>query len=336
MKLSIPHRQALSDGRTSKSGQCDWALLTTASRHRRFASCKNPLRPQYVHSRLRHRHASIATQSPSTDARPGAAPEQLVDELLERIKNSDSGVGLHEEEEATVNKLINQLEAVGKQQEPRPLDNSLIFGNFGVAFSSTQQAPKQSGQPAGGGFRSKPGRLLFQTKELCQSIFKPNLATNKVAFALLGCIPGSIGLRGTFAPQGDEQDTVKVDFEPPTLSLPGGICLAVGPTSSVVLATTYLDKRVRLGRGGRGSSFVFTRGGPCESAGMEEIGLARTSALGYTVLLTLAATFCTVSFLLLSSGTMWSKVIAAPPALLGVAILFGLWLNIQFGTKSKQ
>ena len=191
MKLSLPHRQALSDGRTSKSGQCHWALLTTASRHRRFASCKNPVRPQYVHSRLRHRHASIATQSPSTDARPGAAPEQLVDELLERIKNSgevrqdsiqmcfriqhkvqsfsDSGVGLREEEEATVNKLINQLEAVGKQQvraavpvalasfdpqvircyamqEPRPLDNSLIFGNFGVAFSSTQQAPKQSGQ----------------------------------------------------------------------------------------------------------------------------------------------------------------------------------------------
>ncbi len=82
---------------------------------------------------------------------------------------SDSGVGLHEEEEATVNKLINQLEAVGKQQvraavpaapasfdaqvircyvmqEPRALDNPLIFGNFGVAFSSTQQAPKQSGQ----------------------------------------------------------------------------------------------------------------------------------------------------------------------------------------------
>lgn len=32
----------------------------------------------------------------------------------------------------------------------------------------------------------------------------------QVAFALMGCIPGSIGLRGTFAPQGDEQDTVKV------------------------------------------------------------------------------------------------------------------------------
>ena len=64
---------------------------------------------------------------------------------------------------------------------------------------------------------------------------------------------------------------MQVDFEPPRLSLPGGICLAVGPTSSVVLATTYLDKRVRLGRGGRGSSFVFTRGGPCESAGCQTI-----------------------------------------------------------------
>ena len=36
---------------------------------------------------------------------------------------------------------------------------------------------------AGGGFRSKPGRLFFQTTELCQSIFKPNLATNKVPLA---------------------------------------------------------------------------------------------------------------------------------------------------------
>jgi len=69
---------------------------------------------------------------------------------------------------------------------------------------------------------------------------------------------------------------------------------------------------------------------------MEDVGLARTSVLGYTILLTLAATFCAASFLLLSSGTVWSKVVAAPPALLGVAILFGLWLNIQFGTKSKR
>lgn len=32
----------------------------------------------------------------------------------------------------------------------------------------------------------------------------------QVGFAILGFISGSVGLRGTFAPQGDNKDTVKV------------------------------------------------------------------------------------------------------------------------------
>lgn len=32
----------------------------------------------------------------------------------------------------------------------------------------------------------------------------------QVGFAILGFISGSVGLRGTFAPEGDNQDTVKV------------------------------------------------------------------------------------------------------------------------------
>ena len=35
----------------------------------------------------------------------------------------------------------------------------------------------------------------------------------QVAFAILGFISGSVGLRGTFAPQGDNKDTVKVSTE---------------------------------------------------------------------------------------------------------------------------
>lgn len=31
-------------------------------------------------------------------------------------------------------------------QIPRPLDNPLIFGNFNVAFSSTQRTSEQNGQ----------------------------------------------------------------------------------------------------------------------------------------------------------------------------------------------
>ena len=48
----------------------------------------------------------------------------------------------------------------------------------------------------------------------------------------------------------------------PAPSLP---CL--GPPSSVQLTTTYLDERVRLGKGSRGSLFVFTRGGQADMAG---------------------------------------------------------------------
>jgi hypothetical protein len=46
-----------------------------------------------------------------------------------------------------------------------------------------------------------------------------------------------------------------------------GISLRIGPESSVVLTTTYLDERVRLGKGSRGSRFIFVRGGEAESAG---------------------------------------------------------------------
>jgi hypothetical protein len=40
-----------------------------------------------------------------------------------------------------------------------------------------------------------------------------------------------------------------------------------GPPSSVQLTTTYLDERIRLGKGSRGSLFVFTRGGAADEAG---------------------------------------------------------------------
>lgn len=58
----------------------------------------------------------------------------------------------------------------------------------------------------------------------------------------------------------------QVRFERPELVLPG-LALRIGPRSSVELATTYLDPRVRLGRGSRGSRFVFMRGGAADLAG---------------------------------------------------------------------
>ncbi len=59
----------------------------------------------------------------------------------------------------------------------------------------------------------------------------------------------------------------QVFFEPPKMTLGRDINLRIGPESSVQLTTTYLDERLRLGRGSRGSRFVFIRGGYADDAG---------------------------------------------------------------------
>ena len=56
-------------------------------------------------------------------------------------------------------------------------------------------------------------------------------------------------------------------FQPPCLHLGDDIDLAIGPKSSVVLTTTYLTPEVRIGKGSRGSLFVFTKGGEAATAG---------------------------------------------------------------------
>lgn len=180
---------------------------------------------------------------------------------------------------------IEKLEGVGKGQSP--LESQLLWGNYNVAYVS--MGKKQYGQPAGGRFRTGLGKFLFKTNALCQSIIRPNIVTNKIKISLFGFIPLSVGLRGTIVPE--DSKTVKVCFEPPVLSLPGGIHTRIGPPSSVVLTTTYLDEKVRLGLGSRGSRFVFSRGGTADVCSMETVGLERTSPLGIAIVVSLLGLF---------------------------------------------
>jgi hypothetical protein len=194
----------------------------------------------------------------------------------------DGGDAVPAEVRRRADACIAALELVGRGS--RPLEDPRIFGPYNVAYVSPGN--KQYGQPVGGRFRTGAGKLLFRTRGLFQGVFPPDVVTNKVAFSLFGCLPGAVGLRGRLVsvPQAeggrDEKDTAKVFFDPPVLSLPGGIHARIGPPSSVVLTTTYLDERVRLGRGSRGSLFVFTRGGAAEGAELPEVGLQRSSRGG--------------------------------------------------------
>ncbi|CAG9462155.1 unnamed protein product [Pedinophyceae sp. YPF-701] len=193
------------------------------------------------------------------------------------IKGTDRGADVEVTKRAAIDNILEELELRGQQQMPRPLDNNpLLWGNYEVAYTSA--GPAQNGAPAGGRFRGPLGRLLFRTRGLYQSVFEPSdpsdppTAVNKVEFSLLGFLPGWAGLRGKVEPEGaGNMDTVKVTFAPARVNL-FGLEMVLGKPSSVVLQTVYLDERVRLGRGSRGSLFVFRRGGAAESAGMETLG----------------------------------------------------------------
>lgn len=66
--------------------------------------------------------------------------------------------------------------------------------------------------------------------------------------------------RGT--PGGLSPRTVRADFDSPRIVVSGKrpwVSLSLGPKSNVVLDTPYCDDRIRIGKGSRGSFFVFVR-----------------------------------------------------------------------------
>ena len=58
-----------------------------------------------------------------------------------------------------------------------------------------------------------------------------------------------------------DEKWIKVVFEPPQLKL-GSLEFQFGGESEVQLEITYIDDKLRLGKGSRGSVFVFQRRKP--------------------------------------------------------------------------
>lgn len=50
------------------------------------------------------------------------------------------------EQRAEVDSLLDQLEQIGNIQQPRPLDNPLLFGHYNVAYTSSSRAQAEQGQ----------------------------------------------------------------------------------------------------------------------------------------------------------------------------------------------
>lgn len=53
---------------------------------------------------------------------------------------------MSQQQKEAVDATLEQLEAVGSQQQPRPLDNPSLYGNYNVAYTSTSRAQSERGQ----------------------------------------------------------------------------------------------------------------------------------------------------------------------------------------------
>ncbi|EPS61283.1 hypothetical protein M569_13514 [Genlisea aurea] len=177
---------------------------------------------------------------------PPTKKEDLVEEILSKVAETDRGVLLTRDEHKQVAEVA---EALQNYCIDDPVKSPLIFGEWDVLYCSNPTSP-------GGGYRSSIGRLVFKTKEMVQAVEAPDTVRNRVAFSLLGFLDGEVSLKGRLIAV--DGKWIRVVFEPPELKL-GGLELKYGGESEVELQITYIDDKIRLGKGSRGSLFVFRK-----------------------------------------------------------------------------
>ncbi|XP_076886693.1 putative plastid-lipid-associated protein 8, chloroplastic [Bidens hawaiensis] len=177
------------------------------------------------------------------------SPDQLAASIFSKVTQTDRGVTLTKEQHLQVAELTSEL---SKYCIDSPVTCPLIFGEWDVVYCSNPTSP-------GGGFRSGFGRLIFKTNEMIQAVEAPDIVRNKVSFSALGFLDGEVSLKGKLIVL--DQKWIKVVFEPPHLKL-GSVEFQFGGESEVQLEITYIDDKLRLGKGSRGSVFVFQRRKP--------------------------------------------------------------------------
>ncbi|VFQ94394.1 unnamed protein product [Cuscuta campestris] len=202
---------------------------------------RNPRRQHLSHLRRTPHASAISAASPAV-----SKPDVDVDSLFSKVLESDRGVLLTREDHRKVAEMVRELERFCVE---KPVNCPLIFGEWDVVYCSNPTSP-------GGLYRSAIGRLFFKTKEMIQVLEAPDIVRNKVCFSILGVIDGEVSLTGKLNVL--DEKWIEVIFKSPEIKI-GGLELAYGGESEVKLEILYVDEKMRLGKGSRGSLFVFRR-----------------------------------------------------------------------------
>ncbi|KAJ4707673.1 Plastid-lipid associated protein PAP / fibrillin family protein [Melia azedarach] len=196
--------------------------------------------------RLNSRSLRIAKAISISNTELRTGPDDLVASILSKVTQTNGGVSLTKEGHKEVAQVAQELQ---KYCVEEPVKCPLIFGEWDVVYCSNPTSP-------GGGYRSAVGRLFFRTKEMIQAVEAPDTVRNKVSFTALGFLDGEVSLKGKL--KALDEKWIQVIFEPPELKV-GGLEFRYGGESEVKLQITYIDEKIRLGLGSRGSLFVFQR-----------------------------------------------------------------------------
>ena len=219
-----------------------------------------------------------------------AAASPMSTRLLELVAPTDRGIDCTAEQRNEISSLIEALEASQVGADAFASDN--LCRRTEVAYVG--QTSSKNANAAGGKYRGRLGRLLFQTDALFQHVLEENVAVNVVRFRLFGLLQGCAVLPGKWSrlpatelgDRGVSKNAVRVAFDQPRVAFGRLLNLQLGPTSEVTLDTTYLDDNVRISRGGSsGVPFVFRAdtcrdGAPLEAASTEWEAVAARRPLG--------------------------------------------------------
>jgi len=203
--------------------------------------------------------------------------DEKVDRLLELVDVEEVDTEANGQE---IQSVVLSLEQV---TDPTDTNFTALLGNYNV----THVIPsKPDEKPVGGKWSRGPVQALLKTRRTLQHLLTPKHsgsvaeAVNVITLsALRDSFRIHVILRGDAyelteqerdniveereTPGGLSPRTVRADFDPPRIVLARQnsslLNLSVGPPSSVVLDTPYCDGRVRVGKGSRGSWFVFKR-----------------------------------------------------------------------------
>ncbi|XP_022855491.1 probable plastid-lipid-associated protein 8, chloroplastic [Olea europaea var. sylvestris] len=128
----------------------------------------------------------------------------------------------------------------------------VLFAEWDVLYCSNPTSP-------GGGYRSSIGRLFLKTNDMIQVVEAPDTERNRVSFSVLGLLEREVSLKGKLMAL--DEKWIQVVFKPLELKV-GGLEFTHDGKSEVKLEITYIDEKIRLGKGSRASLFVFQRRRP--------------------------------------------------------------------------